>query len=131
MSKYNTKQKTQILEYLVENKEKHITANDIINYFKSKNLNIGKATVYRQLDNLLNKNIIRKYIIEEGTASCYQYVQEGHCKEHYHLKCGKCGELFHLECTVISEIGKHLYNDHKFVLDPSKTVLYGKCELCM
>ena len=35
--KYKTKQRANILEYLKENTGKHVTADEIINYFKNVN----------------------------------------------------------------------------------------------
>ena len=59
---YRTKQRARILEYLKSNKEMHITADMIIDHFKKVGNPVGKATVYRYLDNLLEENIIRKLL---------------------------------------------------------------------
>ena len=59
--KYKTRQRANILEYLKENTGKHVTADEIINYFKKTKNPIGKSTVYRCIDSLVEENIIRKY----------------------------------------------------------------------
>ena len=129
-NKYNTKQKELILEYLKNNKEKHITANNIIKHFKEKNISVGKTTVYRQLEGLLDEKKVRRYILEGGVGNCYQYADNEECAEHYHLKCKECGQVCHLDCEIFTQIGSHLYETHKFLLDLSRTILYGKCEMC-
>lgn len=130
---YKTKQRSNIIDFLKQNNDKHITADEIIEHFKSIKEPIGKATVYRCLDNLVEENIIRRYAISErGTAACYQYINENNeCKEHYHMKCTKCGKLIHLNCNEIKELSEHIYKEHKFRLDECKTILYGTCENCL
>ena len=94
---------------------------------------IGKSTVYRYLDNLVQENIIRKYVSSEsGVAACFQYINNQiECNNHYHLKCTKCGNLLHLNCNEINELSNHIFEEHKFKLDTCKTVLYGTCEICL
>ena len=129
-SKYNTKQRERILEYLKKNKHVNTTVDDILTYFKSSNEPIGKATVYRYLNNLVDESIVKKYMLEDKNCSCYQYIEGKHCEEHYHLKCEKCDKIIHLECEEIEEIQKHISKEHNFQLDKNKTILYGLCGNC-
>ncbi|MBQ3546313.1 MAG: transcriptional repressor [Lachnospiraceae bacterium] len=131
--RYNTKQRELILKYLSESEGKHIKADEILEYLKKNDTPVGKSTVYRYLDNLMEQNLIRKYTVEDGQGACYQYLgSEGHnhCKEHYHLKCSKCGELFHVSCEFMDEISAHILEHHGFTVDNSKTVFYGICKKC-
>lgn len=128
---YKTKQKEYILTFLEQNQDKHLTAENILDYLKQNNTPVGKSTIYRYLDVLVNQGIVRKYIIEEGKSACYQYVvEERGCKEHFHLKCNDCGKLFHVECEQLSGIDNHILEHHRFRIDNSKTVFYGVCEDC-
>lgn len=129
-SKYNTKQREKILLYLKENKDSNITAEEILAHFKMIGENIGKSTVYRFLNSLVEENIIKKYMVDNRNCSCYQYIEEQHCDEHYHLKCEKCNKIIHLECEEFKEIQKHISEEHDFELDSIKTVLYGVCKEC-
>ncbi len=130
---YRTKQRLHILEFLKANTKKHITAEEIIEYFKNSDNPISKSTVYRYLDNLVEENIIRKYVTaERNDAACYQYIDDTDvCNTHYHLKCIYCGNLIHLNCEEIKNLQEHIYKEHKFMLDPCKTVLYGTCSECL
>ena len=98
---YKTKQKSSIFEYL-KKVDGHVTADDVVNHFRSNGNLIGKA--------------------------CYQYVGEHKAEHHYHLICVDCGNLIHEKCGYMDEIAKHLSQKHEFTLDPLKTVLYGKCK---
>lgn len=128
---YKTKQSECILQYFEEHKDMHVTADDIIRFFRDQDVSVSKATVYRNLDKLLEQDMIRKYNIEDGMCSCYQYagaVKE--CHEHYHFKCTKCGQLFHISCNFMNDIKSHVLEEHDFVIDSAKTVFYGLCGEC-
>lgn len=130
--KYKTKQRAHIIEYLKQNINNHITAETIIEYFKNVNIAIGKSTVYRCLDSLVQENIIRKYATAERESACFQYIDNSEeCNNHYHMKCIKCGSLIHLDCDEIQELQQHILKEHNFKLDICKTVLYGICKACM
>lgn len=128
---YKTKQKELIVKCLIENKEKHIKAEEIVFYLKKNGTQVGKTTVYRHLDKLVEEGKVRKYFIEEGKGACYQYSElENECYESFHMKCTKCGNLIHLSCDYLNEISKHVKNSHNFSIDNYKTVFYGKCGNC-
>lgn len=129
--KYKTKQRMKILEHL-KNKQEHVTAENIIEHFKNEGSPIGKSTVYRCLDSLVEENIIRKYISSERSSACFQYIKNNEkCNNHYHMKCTKCGNLFHLNCDEIFELQQHIFKEHNFKIDICKTILYGTCENCL
>ena len=48
---YQTKQRNQILDCLIKNKDRHITADEIMNALNGEKPLVGKTTVYRYLDN--------------------------------------------------------------------------------
>lgn len=125
MSAYKTRQRELILNYLIENKNHHVIADDI-----AEHLSVGKSTVYRYLDKLVNDGIVRKYNIADGKSACYQYCENTDCHNHYHFKCNECGNLFHIECSHIDNMTQHIYKSHRFNVDLCKTVIYGICESC-
>jgi len=128
---YKTRQRELILNCLVKNKDRHITADEILHDLNRETATVGKATVYRYLDKLVAQGAIRKYFIEEGKSACYQYMEpDSSCNFHYHLKCTGCGQLFHLKCEYLRELDSHIRDHHDFAVDHSKTVLYGRCGSC-
>ena len=128
---YKTKQRDQILDCLIQNKERHVTADEILAALHGENALVGKTTIYRYLDKLVSQGIVRRYFIEGGKSACYQYMEQNpNCIEHYHLKCTDCGRLVHLECDYLGKMDSHIRDQHDFLVDHSKTVLYGKCGSC-
>ncbi|MCR4904281.1 MAG: transcriptional repressor [Butyrivibrio sp.] len=132
--KYKTKQKEILLEYFETVPGQHITASDVCEYFKSHGSPIGQSTIYRHLESLVNEGILNKYVFDPNTPACFEYMgSESHkeCDSCFHCKCEKCGKLIHLHCDELEEIQAHLYKEHRFKLDPLRTVFYGVCEDCM
>lgn len=127
---YNTKQQEIILSCLKNSRGEHMTADDVYFRLKQHGETVGRTTVYRHLDKLTEQGTLRRFTIGDNISACYQYSDGSHCCDHYHLKCSSCGKLIHIECEFMDELSAHIYDDHKFTLDGSKTVLYGLCEEC-
>lgn len=129
LNKYKTKQRVAILDFIESNKDREVTANDILVHLNKNDLKASQTTIYRYLDNLVKEGIIKKNYSEEKSSSCYQYVGK-RCKEHYHLKCNNCGEIIHLDSEIFSSIEKKIIDRYGFKIDNIKTILYGTCNKC-
>ncbi len=132
-SKYKTKQREILLSYLKSVTGQHITASDVCACFKEQGAAIGQSTVYRQLESLVDEGLVNKYNIDANSPACFEYVDHDNCCADgicFHCKCEKCGRLIHLKCDELSDIVGHLQDEHRFRLDPKRTVLYGLCEQC-
>ncbi len=132
-TKYKTKQQEILLDYLRLNQGKHITAADAYEYLHEKGQAISKATIYRQLEQLVDEGILNKYIIDGNSPACFEYVdKESHAAADvcFHCKCKKCGKLIHLHDEELEDMQAHLLGEHSFRLDPVRTVFYGECENC-
>ena len=130
---YKTKQQEELLSFLKTMPGKHITAADICMHLKAQGLSIGATTVYRQLDHLVEKGLVGKYVIDGVNAACFAYIdpQEScHRPLCFHCKCERCGKLIHLECEEIMNLLGHLEEEHQFRVDPQRTVFYGLCREC-
>lgn len=128
---YKTKQKETILSFFLKNKDRHLTAAEIVRHINESGENVGTATVYRYLDKLVSNGIIRKYFLDDKSGACYQYIEKNeNCHEHFHLKCIVCGELLHIDCSHLKSISEHVFSHHEFRVDNSRTVLYGRCKNC-
>lgn len=130
-SGYRTKQKKQIHAYLLENRERHFTAQNISDYLSAEGSPVASATIYRYLEKLVERGEIRKYFLDEKSGACFQYVgEDGVCRSHFHLKCIRCNALIHTDCDYLQELDSHIFEHHGFQVDHSKTVLYGICQSC-
>ncbi|NLU44559.1 MAG: transcriptional repressor [Acholeplasmataceae bacterium] len=128
---YRTKQAEKILAYVQKMSGEHITAKDIEKHFAGLDDNIGLAKIYRHLEQMADKGVVKKYTVDRNTAACFQFLPpDRNCSEHFHLKCEKCGKLIHFECDEFASIQEHLAKKHGFAVNSLKTVLYGLCDEC-
>lgn len=128
---YKTKQREYVLNAMQESGRRHVTAAELVHMLQDSGKSVGLATVYRNLEQLVEEGLVRKYTLDERTGACYQYVgKNGACQNHFHLKCVRCGELFHVDCAYMNDLGTHLLKEHDFAIDHTKTVLYGVCGKC-
>lgn len=126
---YRTRQRELILDCLRENRERHLNIAEITEILREKGERVGQTTVYRTLERLADEGIAHKYSVAgENLGACYQFADD--CRGCYHLVCSKCGKLIHIECGFMDELAGHIYTEHRFTLDPFKTVLYGVCGEC-
>ena len=124
--KYLTKNKKNVLSFLRTNNDRHFTIEEIQNELKD----IPIASLYRIVDELVEIGLVRKYVIDNNTSACFQYIGDGLTHSHFHLLCTKCSKLIHLECHEVNELIEHIEKEHGFSVDISKVNLYGLCEEC-
>ena len=124
---YNTRQKEYILEFFKKHKGECFSAKQLI---CEKDFHMGEATVYRLLVKLSDDGCLRKFISANDSGAVYQYNNAEQCDEHFHLKCLSCGEAICVDCSYLSGMEKHVENEHAFLVDNTKTVIYGTCKLC-
>ena len=53
MKKYNTEQRKKLLLFLISNKNKFVSAEDIEKYVEKESINVGLTTIYRFLNSIL------------------------------------------------------------------------------
>lgn len=128
---YNTEQRKLLLSYLRKNSHREFSIDSLSRELEEiSGGKIGKSTVYRQVKELCQAGLLRRFR-KEGKNVVYQYMEHGgDCRRHFHLKCTACGRLVHLECGDAQRLAEHIKEKHGFSLDLSKTVLYGLCSQC-
>ncbi|MEM5769668.1 MAG: transcriptional repressor, partial [Bacillota bacterium] len=117
-SNYNTKQSEAILAYLISLNGEHATAAQIAQHFASKQTPIGLATIYRQLDRLVEQGRVSKYTLDGSSGACYQYLSNEQACHQIHLKCEACGAVLHLQCDIVESVPQHVYEEHAFLINP-------------
>lgn len=128
---YKTNNRKKILEFLISNKNKTVSALDIRKHMESLELSVNSTTIYRYLDKLEADGNVIKYAGKNGQGSTYQYVEEeSGCEGHLHLKCSNCNKIIHLDCHFMDEIENHIAKDHGFKLSCKNSVIYGLCMQC-
>ena len=109
----------RILELLEEQKENHLSAEDIFKGLLVLGEDVGLATVYRVLTQFEQAGIVKKNNFEDGRA-VYELHQDQH---HDHMICVETGKIIEFNDEIIenrqSEVAKELgykIEDHSMVL---------------
>lgn len=127
---YNTDQRKRVIDFFKENKEHHFTVNQIADRLCLDGS--GRSTVYRQISNLLESGVIRRFESGDSRQFVYQFADLNEdCDSHYHLKCVKCGRLIHMNCERLKEVSDHIKSEHDFILGSGRGILYGECVDCL
>ena len=124
MNNYS-RQREIILETLKE-VNIHPTAEELYKLVNRKYPKISKSTVYRNINILVESNVIRKIKMLSG-ADRFDYI----CKEHYHAICEKCGKVFDFDYSFNKEELKEIIkNQTGIITDADNIAIYGICEEC-
>ena len=128
MATYCTKQQQAVLRCIAQQGSDSVTALELAEKLREAGMPVGMATVYRQLEKLERQGLIHKIATDEGAfyRYCGQTAREG-C---FLLKCQRCGRIVHCDCSRLSQLYRHLEQEHLFAIDPRRTVFYGLCQSC-
>jgi Fur family ferric uptake transcriptional regulator len=123
-----TYQRKVILNVLIENIDKHLTANDIYTLIKSKHNIIGMATIYRTIDILNKKGIVIKHDFGDSAAKYELEIEQN--KNHHHLICKKCGKVIEMSGLLKDDFYETLLQDKGFECTDYKLKIFGYCADC-
>ena len=124
MNNYS-KQREIILEVLKAT-HTHPTAEELYNMVNTENPSISKSTVYRNINILVENNVIRRIKMQSG-ADRFDYIY----KVHYHVICEKCGRVFDFMYEFEDKELKKTIQDQTGVMANTDSItIYGICEEC-
>ena len=124
-----TKQRKKVLEILLKNTDKHMTAEDIYNCIKGDCPEIGLTTVYRTLQLLNELKLIDKLNLDDGFIR-YEIGELSTKHNHHHLICEKCGKVIEAMDDMLESIEERFYENHGFKVTNHIVKFYGICKDC-
>mgnify|MGYP003312807419 CR=1 FL=1 len=125
MKERNTKQKQIILDIL-ENNRIHPTINEIYNMAKTKYPTIGQATVYRNVNHLVEEGKLIK--IPNNTNNLDHY--DINTSIHSHLICRKCGRIIDVFDNDYTKLFNNFETNKSIKIDKVMIILEGICSNC-
>ena len=130
MAEYNTEQKKILLEFLEKNHDNAYTIEEISTELKAKGASVGKSTVYRLMNKLVEEKTVLRSAGERGRQFVYRIIACEHCRYHLHLQCTECGKILHLDEQTSHALLRGVKSAQGFSVSEEDTVLLGKCALC-
>lgn len=106
---------------------KHIDAEELLATIKSRGLKISRATVYRNLDLLVECGMVRKQRLGRDRF-LYEHVHGG--QHHDHLVCTGCGRVVEFMSPGIAALQSEICRAHGFVPTRHTLQISGLCNDC-
>lgn len=112
---------------LIEGRRAHFTAADLIADARRQRLTIGRATIFRTLDLLVELRAVERLDLPNGEHA-YVVCDPNH---HHHVVCAGCGRTRDVDDhglrAVVAEVARHT----GFRIDDHRLELFGRCPDCL
>lgn len=122
----SSSQRNVILSFMINNR-KHHTVEELYDFIKKDNPEIGIATVYRTIRLLCDAKIVHEIRIGNDETR-YEVIEPAY--HHDHLLCENCGTFVEISSSIIENEQKKIANKHGFTLTNHSLILYGICQKC-
>lgn len=124
MERRNTIQKEMILN-AVRSLQNHATADEIFELIREESSIIGKSTLYRNLNIMVQDGLINKIEIPDGPDRF-----DSRLNEHYHAKCVKCNRLFDVDMDTMPDLIAGVKNTSGIQVLNFDILFKGICSSC-
>jgi len=121
-----TKGRKEVFDFLLKNKGKHFSAQDIYDKLKTKGVSL--TTIYRTLSVLEKMGVVKRTSFSKRHMS-YEIFKE----PHIHLICTQCGKIKEIKAPEIHILFEMLdIKESLKLIDPLFYIIeiYGICENC-
>jgi Fur family ferric uptake transcriptional regulator len=105
---------------------RQLTAEQLYRSLRRQVPGIGRATVFRTLETLVDAGVARRLELD---GHVYAYVA---ClpEHHHHLACTRCGRVEEIDEAYVTPIAQRLAADLGFEIDDARLDFYGRCATC-
>lgn len=124
-----TPQRRAIVDTIVFNEGKHLTAEEIYDEVKKDCPEIGLATVYRTILLLEEIGVVSRLHLNDG-CSRYELVHSDEVHRHHHLICNVCNKVIEVKDDLLEEIEVRVEKEYKFKIVDHALKFYGICNEC-
>jgi Fur family ferric uptake transcriptional regulator len=105
----------------------HVSADDLFDQVRREEAGIGRATVYRTLQWMVDADIARKVDFGEGRS---RFEPAYRHPRHFHLICTTCHTSSEFLSSDVESLMEEIAAARKFTAAQSVVQIYGTCEQC-
>lgn len=124
-----TGQRETVLEVMLSNRGRHLSAEEVLEEARKKSPGIGIATVYRTLEKLTEMDILYKSIFDGGKFRYEIYEGDNHKHHHHHIICLECGKIFEIQEDLLSDLEQKIELEGFRIVD-HELKFFGYCPNC-
>jgi len=123
-----TPQRRSVLDTIIENEGRHLSAEEIYELVKRKCPEIGLATVYRTMQMFEEIGIVYKQNFEDG-RSRYE-ICSGDDHQHHHLVCQVCNKVIEVNEDLLEQLEEQISKKYNFTITNHTVKFIGFCNDC-
>jgi Fur family transcriptional regulator, ferric uptake regulator len=105
-----------------------LTAHEIEAVLRDRSRAVGRASVYRVLDELVGLGLVTRVEVGQGMARYEPTRPDGH--HHHHMVCDACGDVFPFADDELERTIDRLADRVAFDVAEHDIVLHGACADC-
>jgi Fur family ferric uptake transcriptional regulator len=105
-----------------------VTALELDDELRRRRPPVGRASVYRALEQLEQLGLVQRVEVQRGTAGYERIDPDGH--HHHHAICRDCGRMVPFEDPSLEQAIGELSETLSFDVTEHDVVLRGRCEKC-
>lgn len=120
-----TPQRAAVLGAL-EEQGRALTAGEVADELRRDHPTLGRATVFRTLDALVEAGMAQRFE-REGHVYAYASCSGRH---HHHLICTGCSRITEIDEAVVRSVVERLARHHGFTVAHETLDFYGTCRRC-
>lgn len=126
-----TTQRSLVYDILIENKDKHLSTEEVYELIKNKNPNMGIATIYRTLQLFEEIGLVYKHNFDDG-CSRYEILSPNSTEvhQHHHLLCKKCGKIIEVKEDLMNSLEEIIEKQYNFEILNHVVKFTGICNEC-
>lgn len=105
---------------------RRLTAEQLYRSLRRRDPAIGRATVFRTLETLVDAGVARRLELD-GHVYAYVACLPAH---HHHIACTRCGRVEEIDEAYVTPIAERLAEEMGFEIDDARLDFYGRCATC-
>ena len=121
-----THQRETIAMALFES-EHHLSVDDLADILRGRREHVGKATIYRTLNLLVQGELAREFDFGEGFK---RYEHQAGEARHDHLICTGCGKVIRFSGAALDDLQEQIATEYGFGVQSRRLEVYGLCSEC-
>jgi Fur family transcriptional regulator, ferric uptake regulator len=119
--------RTAVIEALASH-DCAVTALDLEEELRKNEVEVGRASVYRALEQLEQLGLVQRIEVARGTAGYERVDPTGH--HHHHAICRDCGRMVPFEDPSLERALDKVAGTMSFDVTEHDVVLRGRCDHC-
>ncbi|MDR3554172.1 MAG: transcriptional repressor [Syntrophobacteraceae bacterium] len=129
LSRPNTAPRRMLVEKLAElaRSGEAFSTDDLWQDLRAANGRIGRATVYRSIEQLVESKVLDRVELSDGSHK-YRVCGGSH---HHHLVCTLCNCVVDFRECLSAQKFEEIGRQHGFTVNDHKLTVYGTCSRCL